>query len=434
MTSTYSPSQSKVYRKITKKTRDVDPYSVTFQRNNQTPIHRWFPYKEGFSQSFVEKMFDRYKINKNSRIIDPFAGSGTVLIEAKKRNIFSAGFELNPFVHFLAKVKLNWDIEIHLLEQLFNEIHNKFNFLKNSHEKRKNFIQARKDCIIKPPTMNTLEKFYDENTITRLLILKEHWYFLENESLRNILMLIFSSLLVDMSNASRSPSLGYKKSKISMEKNVWLEYVSRLKFAIQDLKWIRKNFNVKNNNFKLYMEDNRTSKALDGEKFTNIITSPPYINNIDYIRNTKLELFWCDFVKNKEEFYKLKKEFSRSFLGSLKKNEIIDVSPIIVHLAEKVKQAKPFNKKVPAMITAYFKDMQTTFTKLYSILESGARIAVVIGDSCYSNVHIPTDILLCELIEPFGYTVEEIEIIRYRRSTFHKTKLRECIIHLKYCA
>ncbi|MFX1286694.1 MAG: hypothetical protein ACFFB5_23860 [Promethearchaeota archaeon] len=432
MTSTYSPSISNTYRKITRSTKNIDPFSVTFQRNTQTPIHRWFPYKEGFSQSFVENMFKRYKINKKSRIFDPFTGCGTILVEAKKREIYSAGFELNPFVHFLAKVKLNWDIDIILLEQVFNEILNKYKFLKSNKEKNKEFLEAKTNITLKPPSMNTLEKFYDKNTITRLLILKEHWFFLDNISLRNLLMLIFSSLLVDMSNASRSPSLGYKKSKMTMEKNVWEEYVNRLNIVIQDLKWIRKKYNVKNNNYKLVMEDNRTSKAFDGEKFTNIITSPPYVNNIDYIRNTKLELFWCDFVKSKEAFYQLKKAFSRSFLGSIKENEIIEVSPSIVKLAEEIKQSKPFNKKVPAMITAYFKDMETTFKNLNKILEPGAKIAVVIGDSCFSNVHIPTDILLCELLKPLGYIVEEIEIVRFRRSTFHKTKLRECIIHLRY--
>ncbi|MHA2245925.1 MAG: hypothetical protein ACXADY_13260 [Candidatus Hodarchaeales archaeon] len=432
MTSTYSPSISNIYKKITKKTDSIDPFSVTFQRNVQTPIHRWFPYKEGFSQSFVEKMFKKYKINKKSRIIDPFTGCGTILVEAKKREIYSAGFELNPFVYFLAKVKLNWDIDIILLEQSFNEIQNNFKFLKINNEKNKDFIRAKSNCTIKPPSMNTLERFYDENTIARLLILKEHWYFMDNEPLRNLMMLIFSSLLVDMSNASRSPSLGYKKSKMTMEKNVWEEYVKRLNIVIQDLKWIKNNFDVKNSNIKLFLEDNRTSTALDGEKFTDIITSPPYVNNIDYIRNTKLELFWCDFVNSKEDFYKLKKVFSRSFLGSLKDNRIIEVSPTIVNLAEKVNQAKPFNKKVPAMITAYFKDMEITFRNLKNILEPGAKIAVVIGDSCFSNVHIPTDILLCELIEPLGFMVEGIEIVRNRRSTFHKTKLRECILHLKY--
>lgn len=419
------------FQKITYPSEDVTPNSVTFQKNIQYPIHRWYPYKEGFSQPFVEKMFKRYRIGKHSRILDPFAGSGTIIVEAKKRRIYSSGFELNPFIHFLAQVKLKWDIEIELLRKIHKEITQKFDFLKFSPKKIKRFIQAQENCSIIPPNIQTLHKFYDVDTISRLLILKEYWYYQKDKAIRNILKLIFSSLLVDMSNASRSPSLGYKKTKFKKEKRVWEEFVLRLGYVIQDLQWIQNNFLVNDNGYNLFLDDNRTSKKLERERFTHLITSPPYINNIDYIRNTKLELFWCDFVKSSKEFYELKKKFSRSFLGSIKENKLLEVSPEITNLALKVREAKPFNKKIPAMITAYFSDMKCTFSNIMSQLEQNAKLAIVIGDSCFSGVHIPTDLIFCQILESLGYNVHEIEIVRFRRSTFHKTRLRECILHLE---
>ncbi|MFX0182676.1 MAG: hypothetical protein ACFE95_06285 [Candidatus Hodarchaeota archaeon] len=420
------------YKNIIINRADIDPYSVTFQRNIKSPIHRWYPYKEGFSQSFVRKIFGKYKVNNKSRIIDPFAGSGTVLVEAKKKDIFSAGFELNPFIHFLAKVKLTWNIDITILERILQEISQKYNFLQASKKKDKRFIQATKSCSIDPPNMNTLHKFYDEFTIKRLLILKEYWHLIDEAAIRNILMLIFSSLLVDMSNAARSPSLGYKKSKIGKEKKVWEEFIKRLSNVIEDLKWIQKKFAINNNGYLILREDNRTSKALEGENLTHVITSPPYINNIDYIRNSKLELFWCDFVKTATEFYQLKKIFSRSFLGSVEEDKLINVLPEITMIAEQVKDSKPFNKKIPAMITAYFSDIKSTFVNLLSMLETKAKLVIVIGDSCFAGVHIPTDLLISKIMELIGYKVNKIEIVRFRRSTFHKTRLRESIIHLEW--
>ena len=78
------PALVEHYQKITRFPSNVDPYSTTFQRNSNSPIHRWFPYKEGFSQSFVERVFSKFKVNKYSRILDPFAGSGTILVEARR--------------------------------------------------------------------------------------------------------------------------------------------------------------------------------------------------------------------------------------------------------------------------------------------------------------------------------------------------------------
>ncbi|MHA2293772.1 MAG: DNA methyltransferase, partial [Candidatus Hodarchaeales archaeon] len=156
MTSTYTSNLINNYKDIIYKKVDLDPIAVTFQKNKKSPVHRWYPYKEGFSQSFVEKMFKEYNVDKNSRIVDPFAGSGTILVEAKKRGIFSAGYELNPFIHFLAKVKVNWDIDTHILEKKLKEISCRYDFLKTSKNKEKRFIQAKENCTIDPPNMNTL--------------------------------------------------------------------------------------------------------------------------------------------------------------------------------------------------------------------------------------------------------------------------------------
>jgi len=425
------PALIEQYQKITDFPSDVDPYSTTFQRNIKSPIHRWFPYKEGFSQSFVERIFSKFKVNKESRILDPFAGSGTILVEAKKKGIFSAGFELNPFIYFLAEVKLNWDIDVNTLERTLNDLIRKLNFLKLTKKGSSRFIQAKKACTITPPEIKTLHKFYDEDTISRLTLIKDNWSNIENNDIQNILKLVFSSLLVDMSNASRSPSLGYKKSKIHKEKKVWEEFVNRLKIIITDLNWVQKNYLKGAGCYKLIKSDNRTSIEFIDDNFTHLITSPPYINNIDYIRNTKLELFWCDFVKNSEEFYHLKKLFSRSFLGSVTDNALVKVSPKIMDIAIKVREAKPFNKKVPAMITAYFKDMEATFSNIYKSLTEKAKLAIVVGDSCFAGVHIPTDILICDIAESLGFIVNKIEISRFRRSTFHKTRLRESILYME---
>ena len=45
-------------------------------------------------------------------IFDPFVGSGTTSIEAKRYNVNSIGIEAHPFVHWVAKTKTNWDIDI----------------------------------------------------------------------------------------------------------------------------------------------------------------------------------------------------------------------------------------------------------------------------------------------------------------------------------
>ena len=61
---------------------------VSFQANKGRPIHRWYKYKEAFSASLVEYLFERYKVTAG-RVLDPFAGIGTALFTASSDFLIS---------------------------------------------------------------------------------------------------------------------------------------------------------------------------------------------------------------------------------------------------------------------------------------------------------------------------------------------------------
>ncbi len=68
---------------------------VSFQANKGRPVYRWYKYKEAFSASLVEYLFQKYQTPKG-RILDPFAGSGTALFVASTKGIDADGIELLP--------------------------------------------------------------------------------------------------------------------------------------------------------------------------------------------------------------------------------------------------------------------------------------------------------------------------------------------------
>ena len=74
---------------------------IQFTPNINEHIHRWAPYVQGFSASFVQSILDRYKMEYPRPVaLDPFAGCGTVLVQAKLNGYISFGTELNPFLQF----------------------------------------------------------------------------------------------------------------------------------------------------------------------------------------------------------------------------------------------------------------------------------------------------------------------------------------------
>lgn len=72
------------------------------------PIHDWYRFVLSYPPHLVREYLDRFGIGPGQRILDPFCGTGTTLVEAKKLGIESLGIEAHPLTHFAAATKLDW--------------------------------------------------------------------------------------------------------------------------------------------------------------------------------------------------------------------------------------------------------------------------------------------------------------------------------------
>ena len=78
----------------------LDRTLVSFQANRKLGVYRWLKYKEGFSAKLVQHLLDEYG-TAGETLLDPFAGIGTSLFEARDCGLHAIGIELMP-VGFLA--------------------------------------------------------------------------------------------------------------------------------------------------------------------------------------------------------------------------------------------------------------------------------------------------------------------------------------------
>src|SRR5438552_18111232 len=72
------------------------------------PIHEWYRFVLSFPPHLVRALLERFELTKKKLVLDPFCGTGTTLVECKKRGIPSVGIEANPLAHFASSVKLDW--------------------------------------------------------------------------------------------------------------------------------------------------------------------------------------------------------------------------------------------------------------------------------------------------------------------------------------
>ena len=84
---------------------------MTPQKILNGEIHNWYRIILGFPDHLVGQLLDEFNIQQGQKVIDPFCGTGTTLVECMKRGISSAGIDANPSSYFSARVKTNWKLK-----------------------------------------------------------------------------------------------------------------------------------------------------------------------------------------------------------------------------------------------------------------------------------------------------------------------------------
>jgi DNA modification methylase len=400
---------------------------IKFAENINAHIHRWAPYVQGFSAAFVQSQFDRYSdVYKSPVILDPFAGCGTVLVQAKLNGFRSYGTELNPLLHFIANAKLNnWDITPQYLKKVYNSLsanrsYHAPGFLKSNNQFNKDVLQNLEQL------RGGIEGLPEDTE--------------KQKKTKDLIKVAFSSILIDCSNLKRSPCLGYCDKKV-YKTTPFVLLDQKINQMADDLALIHSDYpECIDVNSIVFLANAMT---FDHERlFDLVITSPPYMNGMDYVINYKIEMGWLGFADTQEQLKSIKnnmvvcdnvskgliKDFSTND-GTYSNDWIDDIKRDIAAGIEKRGNYRRLD--MPHIVHKYFDDMFKVMSRVYSSMSGNGRFVLVVGDSLIADVYVPTDLLIAKMGQDIGFTVERIEKARERRSgQVRSYKLRETIITL----
>ncbi len=175
-----------------------------------------------------------------------------------------------------------------------------------------------------------------------------------------------------------------------------------------------------------------------------VITSPPYPNEKDYSRTTRLESVLLGFLSSREDLRRQKQQFIRSNTRSVYKADKddgwVENIPRIQTLARSIEQRRldlgktsGFEKQYAKVVRLYFGGMSRHLSELKPLLRPGAKLAYVVGDQAsYFRIMIRTGEILAEVAERLGYEVLDIDLFRTRFSTATKEQLREEVVLLQW--
>ncbi len=431
-------------KKMNNKINDLLPEDKAF--------HDWYRFVLSYPPHLVRKYIDKFNLSANNIVLDPFCGTGTTVVECKKRGIPSYGIEANPIAEFASKTKVKWDID-----------HKKF--MRHSLSVAKKTDKAIQDSGFVEnsdlPLFTT-----DESQLVLLRDLDEdQWKILSKPwmspiPLHKTLILLNQirdkekpwsahqelalarALVKGIGNIRFGPEIGATKPKLDAPVvELWIKNCEKIYTDLSEV-----DGNKSNTLADVYSSDVRSSLPPEIQGIDCVITSPPYPNEKDYTRTTRLESVILGYLRNRQELRDLKQSLIRSNTRNVYKADddniyvqgfksISDLSKAIEDRRIELGKTSGFERLYHRVVPLYFGGMKRHLLELQSRLNPGARLAYVVGDQMsYLRVHIKTGEIMAEIAESIGYKVEGIELWRERFATATKTQLREEVVVLSFDA
>lgn len=395
---------------------------VSYVGNKTVPFLRIYRYKEAFSYDLVREFLKRFNATGDDYVFDPFSGLGTTLFTSMVHGIPSIGTDMLPVAYFASKTLP------------------KFMFLKEN-EVKTVWESLRRRVNSYPPAEVALDvaimkKAFDGETLMLLRKLKAAIDDLPDRY-RDVFLLMFFSILEECSYTSKDGQfLRIKRDKkIENPLKAMGRKVIQVEEDVRRAKMFYPKFQPREDLIpEVYLADTRDlSEVPFRKKPTIIITSPPYVNRYDYTRSYSLELCF-HFVRNFEELKAIRFSILRSHIESKVSKDEKPPHPAVEEVVEALKGKKLNNPRIPQMITAYFVDMERVIREWSRVLDSGARVAMVVDNVRFEGEMVPVDLILSEMAEDAGFSVREIIVARYKGNSaqqmkkYGKVPVRESIV------
>jgi DNA modification methylase len=355
--------------------------------------HGLHKYPAKFFPELPRWLIQRYS-QEHDLILDPFSGSGTTNLEALLCRRHSVGIDIDPFSRFIAKVKTKPLNESELKFTQSQLVEGLVNY-QASDVKEKEI-----------PSFPYRDTWFKKEIILELSYIKKIISSLDtSEDIKSFYLVCLSSIIREVSNADNNCTRTVIRKKFN--KPIYPADALK-KFAERILIEIPKMIQLSQiypSDIQTMFPDNMDAKNLNfaDNYFDLAITSPPYVNAVDYPRTHQLEIYWLGFFENSLTPLKKKQvgteSVSSRFYKYLHRIDVEEADQKITAIFEK-------DPRRAYIAYQYLADMRKNLEEVYKVLKVGKYYIIVVGNNTIRGTTFENWKYIMSLAEQVGFTVE----------------------------
>ena len=380
-------------------------------RNEFKYTHYLFRFPAKFHPPAVRCLIDRYS-SPGEVVLDPFCGSGTLLVEALLSGRAAIGLDVYTLATFISRVKCT-PLPPELLQNAFTALKEDLSSVRRSKREYDRLIHddlsphsiARFRRRLKIPTIPNIEHWFRVYVVLdlaqlRARILRAH----VAPRVRDFFLACFAGIIRNSSNADPVAVSG-------LEVTAHMKRLDEQGRRIDPFELFKRRVERELAGMRELWEQSKDVRVRvqrgDATELTRqvrvgsvdvVITSPPYNTAVDYYRRHTLEMYWLDMVHTQEDRLRL----APKYLGRV---QVRQSNPRLRHAFESdyVKRLIAHAGSVSPMqqraVTHYCASMHRSLEHIARVLKPGGLAVFVVGNSKWNGRRLRATKLLGEIAQ-----------------------------------
>lgn len=425
---------------------EIDGVPKLRRQSTRYSVHGLHEYKGKFHPQIVRATANllRLGFDRKARLLDPFCGSGTSLVEAAHMGWDAIGTDINPLAVFISNAKIQALKIAGELEEACENLTTRLERYIAGVDCDEPFADRTARALLEKakfrlPNESYLQNWFTPSVLIQLRLISTEIALIADSRIRDVANVILSDILREVSLQDPADLRIRRRSNPRGNYPAITPFVNLLRQRVRNVMSAARVLGTVRGRQRAVLADSRRALPGDGETFDAVITSPPYATALPYLDTQRLSLAFLGLLSPKElralendvignrEISKSDREREEAAI----KQAQSELPTAVVRLCAQAQRlaAKPGNgfrrRNVPALLVRYFRDMRHVFATARGKVRRGGSFAMVVGPNRTTldgeTLIIDTPHLLGLVAETVGWKVEEsIALDAYQRFDLHR--------------